>query len=77
MRVAVYYSNSDVRPEERPRPAIGPGELLMRIRSSGICGSDLMEWYRKPKAPIVLGHEVAGIVDEVGDAQSAKTLATE
>jgi len=67
VRVAVYYSNSDVRPEERPRPAIGPGELLMRIRSSGICGSDLMEWYRKPKAPIVLGHEVAGVVEEVGE----------
>jgi L-iditol 2-dehydrogenase len=71
VRVAVYYSNSDVRPEERPRPAIGHGELLMRIRSSGICGSDLMEWYRKPKAPIVLGHEVAGIVDEVGDGVEA------
>jgi len=67
VRVAVYYSNSDVRPEERPRPTIAPGELLMRIRSSGICGSDLMEWYRKPKAPIVLGHEVAGVVEEVGE----------
>ena len=67
MRVAVYYSNSDVRPDERPRPTIGPGELLMRIRASGICGSDLMEWYRKPKAPIVLGHEVAGVVEQVGE----------
>jgi len=71
VRVAVYYSNSDVRPDERPRPAIGPGELLMRIRSSGICGSDLMEWYRKPKAPIVLGHEVAGTVEEVGEGVEA------
>ena len=67
MRVAVYYSNNDVRPEERPLPTIGPGELLMRVRSSGICGSDLMEWYRKPKAPLVLGHEVAGVVEEVGE----------
>jgi len=71
VRVAVYYSNSDVRPEERPRPTIGPGELLMRIRASGICGSDLMEWYRKPKAPIVLGHEVAGVVEEVGEGVEA------
>jgi L-iditol 2-dehydrogenase len=39
----------------------------MRVRSSGICGSDLMEWYRKPKAPLVLGHEVAGVVEEVGE----------
>jgi L-iditol 2-dehydrogenase len=67
VRVAVYYSNSDIRLEQRPRPSIGPGEILMRIRASGICGSDLMEWYRKPKAPLVLGHEVAGTVEETGE----------
>jgi len=66
MRVAVYYSNDDIRLEERPRPQIGPGELLMRVESSGICGSDVMEWYRKPKAPLVLGHEVSGVVEETG-----------
>jgi L-iditol 2-dehydrogenase len=67
MRVAVYYNNSDVRIEERARPTPGPGECVIRIRASGICGSDVMEWYRVPKAPIVLGHEVAGDVDEVGE----------
>jgi len=66
VRVAVYYRNSDVRLEERPRPAIGPGELLLCVEASGICGSDVMEWYRVPKAPSVLGHEVAGSVVEVG-----------
>ena len=66
MRVAVYHSNADVRVEERPIPAIGPGESLVRIRASGICGSDVLEWYRVPKAPIVLGHEVAGDVVAVG-----------
>jgi L-iditol 2-dehydrogenase len=66
VRVAVYYANDDVRLEERERPVAGPGELLMRVEASGICGSDTMEWYRKPKAPIVLGHEVAGVVEEVG-----------
>lgn len=66
MRVAVYHSNTDVRLEERPRPAAGPGELSMRVEASGICGSDVMEWYRLPKAPIVLGHEIAGQVVEVG-----------
>lgn len=66
MRVAVYHSNSDLRIEERPRPAIGAGEILLRVRASGICGSDLMEWYRLPRAPLVLGHEVAGDVTEVG-----------
>lgn len=66
MRAGVYYNNSDVRVEERPVPVIGPGEVLMRVHASGICGSDVLEWYRVPKAPIVLGHEVAGDIVEVG-----------
>ena len=67
MRVAMYYSNKDVRLQEAPRPKIGAGEVLMRIQASGICGTDVMEWYRKDKVPLVLGHEVAGDVVEVGD----------
>ena len=66
MRVAVYYNNRDIRLTEMAVPKIGPGELLVRIRASGICGSDLMEWYRIKKAPLVLGHEIAGEVVEVG-----------
>lgn len=67
MRVAMYYNNRDIRLEERPTPRIGPGELLVRVEASGICGSDLMEWYRIHKAPLVLGHEIAGVVVEVGE----------
>jgi L-iditol 2-dehydrogenase len=67
MRVGVYYNNADVRVEERPVPAIGAGEVLMRVHASGICGSDVLEWYRVPKAPIVLGHEVAGDVVAIGE----------
>jgi L-iditol 2-dehydrogenase len=66
MRVAVYYSNRDVRVEDRPRPTAGPGELVFRVMASGVCGSDVMEWYRLAKAPVVLGHEVAGQVVEFG-----------
>ncbi len=66
MRVAMYYNNRDVRLEELAVPKINPGELLVRIRASGICGSDLMEWYRIKKAPLVLGHEITGEVTEVG-----------
>lgn len=65
MRVAQYYSNSDIRLEEMPQPSIGPEEILMRVEASGICGSDVMEWYRS-KVPVVLGHETAGIVAAVG-----------
>ncbi|MEE9514514.1 MAG: zinc-dependent dehydrogenase [Candidatus Brocadiales bacterium] len=66
MRVAVYYNNSDVRLEERPTPRIGAGELLVKVMASGICGSDVMEWYRVKKAPLVLGHEITGEIVEVG-----------
>jgi len=70
MKVAMYYKNADVRLEEMPVPKIGPEEILIRVYASGICGSDLMEWYRLPKAPLVLGHEIAGEVAEVGSKVS-------
>lgn len=67
MRVAMYYSNKDVRLEELPIPEIGPGEILVKVMASGICGSDVMEWYRIRKAPLVLGHEMAGKIVKVGE----------
>ena len=66
MRVAMYYSNKDVRLEEMPLPGIGPGEILVRVMASGICGSDVLEWYRINKVPLVLGHEIAGTVEKTG-----------
>jgi len=66
MRVAMYYNNKDVRIQEMPMPAIGPDELLVKVLASGICGSDVLEWYRLQKAPLVLGHEIAGEIVEVG-----------
>lgn len=66
MRTAVYYRNDDVRVEERPRPEIREGEILVKVIASGICGSDVLEWYRIKKAPLVLGHEIAGDIVEVG-----------
>ncbi len=66
MRVAMYYNNNDVRLEEMPFPEIGAGELLVKVIASGICGSDVMEWYRIKKAPLVLGHEIAGEISKVG-----------
>jgi L-iditol 2-dehydrogenase len=66
VRVAVYYNNNDVRLKEIPVPKIGSDELLIKVEASGICGSDVMEWYRLSRAPLVLGHEIAGTVVEVG-----------
>lgn len=67
MKVAVWYNNRDVRIEERPVPEVGPGEVLVRVEASGICGSDVMEWYRIDRAPLILGHEVSGQIVEVGE----------
>jgi len=63
----MYYNNRDVRLEEMPTPRIGSDEILVSVQASGVCGSDVMEWYRVPKAPLVLGHEIAGAVVEVGE----------
>jgi L-iditol 2-dehydrogenase len=67
MRVAMYYNNNDVRLEEMAIPKTGPGEIRVKVIASGICGSDVLEWYRIKKAPRVLGHEIAGEIVEVGE----------
>ncbi len=67
MRVAMYYNNYDVRLEEIPTPQIGLGELLVRVEACGICGSDVMEWYRRDRVPLVLGHEIGGQIAAMGD----------
>ena len=64
MKVAVYHNNNDIRIVEQPKPQIQEGEILVKMKASGICGTDVMEWYRIKKAPRVLGHEVAGEVVE-------------
>ena len=66
MLAAVYYNNHDVRIEEMAIPEIGEEEALLKVMASGICGSDVIEWYRVPKAPRVLGHEATGVIDKVG-----------
>lgn len=66
MKVAMYYSQNDIRIEETPTPEIGEDEVLVKMKACGICGSDLMEWYLKSRAPLVLGHEPAGIIAKKG-----------
>ena len=67
MRVATYYRNDDVRLEQMPTPQVGRGEILVKSIACGICGSDVLEWYRIKKAPLVLGHEMGGEIVETGD----------
>jgi len=66
MKVSVWYSNEDIRIEEVPKPKPGHKEILIKVISCGICGSDIVEWYRLPRAPLVQGHEIGAQVVEVG-----------
>jgi L-iditol 2-dehydrogenase len=72
MRAAVLRGAGDVGIEDRPVPRAGPGEVVVRVRSVGVCGSDT-HYYDHGRigsfvveAPLVLGHEAAGEVAEVG-----------
>jgi L-iditol 2-dehydrogenase len=67
MLVAVYYNNKDVRIQEMPKPEIADDEIIVKVMASGICGSDVTEWYRVPKAPRILGHEATGVIEKTGD----------
>ena len=66
MRVARFYDVGDIRIEERPIPRIGSDEALVKMAVCGVCTSDTLPWYVRRKAPIVLGHEPAGTLMEVG-----------
>ena len=66
MKCALYYSNKDIRIIEKDIPKINDDEVLLKVEASGICGSDVIEWYRKDKVPLVLGHEVTGVIAETG-----------
>lgn len=72
MRVSVLRGTKDIVIEERPRPRPGPNEVLVRVNSVGICGSDI-HYYEHGRigrfvvdSPLVLGHEASGVIEETG-----------
>ncbi len=74
MRAAVMYAVDDIRIEERPLPALEPGDALLRMAACGVCGSDMMPWYVKKKAPFVFGHEPAGTIVALGSEDARVKL---
>lgn len=67
MKAAVYYGKDDVRLETVPVPEIGPGEVLIRVHTCGICGTDLKKIATgSHSAPRIFGHETAGKIVAVG-----------
>lgn len=67
MKISMWHNNTDIRIEDVPMPTPGSSEMLVKIISCGICGSDISEWYRLPRAPLVLGHEIGAEVIQTGD----------
>ena len=69
MRAAVLYNVRDIRVQEVPKPSIGPSDVLVRVKSCGICGTDVHfykgEW--RVKLPLIPGHEFSGVVEEIGE----------
>lgn len=66
MKAAVYYNNKDIRIEDVEKPVITDDEILVKTIACGLCGGEAMEWYHIKRAPKVMGHEPAGIIEEVG-----------
>jgi len=72
MQAAVYHGVNDVRLETVPVPAIGAGEMLVRVHSCGVCGTDLKKISTgSHSAPRIFGHETSGIVAAVGEGVTA------
>src|SRR5919205_776065 len=68
MQAAVYRGVNDVRVEEVPVPEIGRGEVLIRVHTCGICGTDLKKIATgSHSAPRIFGHETAGVIAAVGE----------
>jgi L-iditol 2-dehydrogenase len=77
MKAAVYYKNSDIRVEDVDEIPVGPGEVKVKINACGICGSDVMEWYRikragRPGGIGAFGHECTGDICEIGPGVDPK-----
>ncbi|MDM0050508.1 L-idonate 5-dehydrogenase [Variovorax sp. J22R115] len=77
MEALVIHAPGDLRVEEFPTDELGPGQLRVRVRCGGICGSDLHYYQHggfgtvRIQQPMVLGHEVAGVIEAVGEGVTA------
>ena len=68
MQAAVYRGVNDIRMETVPVPQIGPGEILVRVHTCGVCGTDLKKIATgSHSAPRIFGHETTGVIAAVGD----------
>ncbi len=76
MKAALLYGKEDLRVQERPDPRVRDGEILLRVRAAAVCGTDIRMYRNGYKgvseaSPLVLGHEIAGVIERVGSAAAA------
>ena len=68
MRAAVFHGPNDIRVEDVPRPSAGPGEAVIRVTLTTICGTDvhILKGEYPVRAGLIVGHEPVGVIDELG-----------
>ena len=88
MKALLYYGNKDIRLEEIEKPKPKSNEVLVKVKYTSLCATDIEEWQYGPlwiqtnslnplsgkKAPLVMGHEISGVVDSVGDINHQKLI---
>jgi (R,R)-butanediol dehydrogenase/meso-butanediol dehydrogenase/diacetyl reductase len=70
MKAIIYEPNEKLYVDEKPRPVIKSGEVLVKVQLAGICGSDMVAWqggFKRIVNPVILGHEFAGEIVEIAD----------
>jgi len=90
MKALLYYGNKDIRLEEIEKPKPKSNEVLVKVKYTSLCATDIEEWQYGPlwiqtttsnplsgkKAPLVMGHEISGVVDSVGDINYQNLIGT-
>lgn len=71
MKAALLCGKEDLRVREQPDPSVGDGEVLLKVRAAAVCGTDIRMFRNGYKGvseatPLVLGHEIAGVIERVG-----------
>lgn len=78
MKAAVFYGKENMRVEEYPTPVINDNEVLVKVKSAAICGTDVRMYRNGVKNvdedhPLIIGHEMAGVIEKVGKNVTAYT----
>ena len=75
MKAVVFLGENKIEVQTRPDPIPGPDEVVIRVKASGMCGSDLHHLHdaaRTPADQVIEGHEPCGVVELVGDLKPVK-----